>query len=372
MTDQAPNYDSSQSSRRVVRKVRRPRAALWSRSLPGGKTLWDWVNLLLAPLVVVIIMIVALQTLAAREQANATALEEQAALLDEVVAETGLLQSYIDEMSALMGNDDFPSLVARPLCLTPMVMRGESAEVESVEDMTSAESVTVGRDSTAAAYDELTDERLASLIRYTSNNQLFDLYFDCELESLTLTDADLSGVNFANVDLTEADLSGSQFHRADLSLATLTSADLSGAEFFTATLDRANMQMADLSGASISTSSTLTGADLSNSDLSNATITLATLRDVNLAFANLNGATIELSNLRGVDLTEADLTDVTFGDEVEIDATTILPDGTPASSTTDVDGFMARFTDTLHPDYWRSVDCDSPAYDSAADPSSCG
>ncbi len=62
----------------------------------------------------------------------------------------------------------------------------------------------------------------------------------------------LSGANLYGADLSGADLSGANLSGADLSRANLSGADLSGANLSGADLSRANLSGADLSGADLS------------------------------------------------------------------------------------------------------------------------
>ena len=88
-------------------------------------------------------------------------------------------------------------------------------------------------------------------------------------------------------------------------------------------------------------------ADLSGTDL----------RGVNFWQSNLAGADLRNADLRGANLTEADLNGANVSG-MQSDQTTVLPDGTTWSQDTDWD----RFTDSAHPDFWRSDNPDSPAY----------
>jgi len=142
-----------------------------------------------------------------------------------------------------------------------------------------------------------------------------------------LTDGTLEGANLENANLEDAPLYGSSMEDviltgADLEDANLTNAVLSGADLRNATLIEANLQFSNLQNA--------------------------TLRRTDLERAQLFGC-----DLTGANLVAADLTDTLLNDS------TILPDGSNWSP--DVD--MARFTSSSHPDFWRSTDPDSPAYE---------
>ncbi len=107
-----------------------------------------------------------------------------------------------------------------------------------------------------------------------------------ELREARLGGANLSGANLGSADLREAHLGG-----ADLSEADLGSADLSMTFLSTANFSRANLSMADLSGA-----------NLSRADLSGVKLSLADLSRANLRNANLSGADLDCASLNGADL----------------------------------------------------------------------
>lgn len=109
-------------------------------------------------------------------------------------------------------------------------------------------------------------------------------------------------------------LSTNECPLCDLSSVGLVMANLSGANLSGANLSRGNLSRADLSGANLS------GADLSGTSLNGA----------NLIGANLNGANLNGADLRGAYLTNANLT----GAQIEtayVQGTVGLPDhaGTP-------------------------------------------
>ena len=107
-------------------------------------------------------------------------------------------------------------------------------------------------------------------------------------------------------------------------------------------LREANLRDAKMEGTN------LTAANLRGADLRGAYLVYAILD----GRANLSGADLRGANLRGADLEYAIL------EGSKWDETTILPDGTPWTSETD----LARFTDPKHADFWRSDELGSPAY----------
>ncbi len=96
----------------------------------------------------------------------------------------------------------------------------------------------------------------------------------------------------------------------------------------------------------------LVRANLAMADLYRANLARADLWIANLAGADLSGANLFESHLRGANLERA-----------KFDEKTQLPDGSYWTFDTD----MRRFSDTVHPNFWRSDDPDCPAYQEPAE-----
>ena len=160
-----------------------------------------------------------------------------------------------------------------------------------------------------------------------------------QMRAASLAQADLSGQDLKWADLSQADL-----RQANLSNADMMGADLTGAELGKANLEAAILRGADLSGAKLQ-GAVFLQADLHWALLRNADLSGADLRQANLQGADLENATLEGANLEGANLKSVHL----YG--------TILPDGarwTPRIN-------LRRFTDSSHPDFWRSEDAQSLA-----------
>lgn len=80
-------------------------------------------------------------------------------------------------------------------------------------------------------------------------------------------------------------------------------------------------------------------------------------QNVTLGEIDFMGSSFMYADLRGADFTEANLKWVDFS-FATFDETTILPDGSRWTSTSD----LKRFTNPEHPLYWRSTLLFSPAY----------
>ena len=249
----------------IIWAYRSPWSGFGSYINPKGefqryKTLWDWMQLLIVPLV--------LAGFAAwfthRREGLARELEESRTLEER-------LQTYFDRMTELM--------------LDKGLRRSEPGA--EVRDIARVRTLTVLRG--------LDGERKGDLLRFLREA---DLITATNNSILMLDGADLSQADLFCAILRDANLRG-----ANLSGANLSGADLRGADLREARLSGANLY-ANLRGANLS------GAELSNADLRDARLRGADLRGANLRGANLSGA--ELSNadlrdaiLRGADLSEA-------------------------------------------------------------------
>jgi uncharacterized protein YjbI with pentapeptide repeats len=139
---------------------------------------------------------------------------------------------------------------------------------------------------------------------------------------------DLSGVKLNKATLAAAVLEGIDFSHASLEHCYFFDAKLSGANF-----SRAKMTFANFRGARLSTT------NFAEAELSNVNFARADLSGANLSNASLVGANFWRTNLSGANLDGANLVDASMID-VLADETTLLPDGSPYSSTTD----WRRFT----------------------------
>jgi len=130
---------------------------------------------------------------------------------------------------------------------------------------------------------------------------------DVDLTNANLTNANLDGANLSGADLTGALLDG-----AYLIGANLTGADLDGAYLIGALLDGLNLSTATLTGAILTdaslTGAILTGANLDGAILTNANLSGANFDGVVLGGTDLTGVNLTNANLDGATLTGADLT----------------------------------------------------------------
>ncbi len=265
-----------------------------------AKTFWDWLQLLLVPLLLAIAGVLFNQIQKDREQraideraerekreteqrAEREKREtEQRAKIERETAETrdktereiaadnqreAALQAYLDKMSEL--------LLEKKL--------RESAKGDEIRKIARVRTLTVLRG--------LDTTRKASVLHFLHESDLLDKNkLIINLNGADLSDADLSGADLSGVDLSGVDLSGVELEGADLSGADLSGADLSGA-ILGVSYDQISFgRVANLSDADLSRA-LLSGADLSGTDLSGAILSRADLSDADLSNANLKDAT---------------------------------------------------------------------------------
>jgi uncharacterized protein YjbI with pentapeptide repeats len=239
-----------------------------------GKTVWNWLDLLIVPLALAVIGL----AFSVQQDARQQRIENQRAEAERELAvqraQDESLQAYLDQMSTLMLEKD---------------LRNSEKDSE-VRTLAQARTLTVlGRVDTSRK-DEITKFLLeADLVREVGGS--------APIISLDL--ADLHGA-----DMRYANLKGAQLDRATLDGADLHLADLRGAYMFSADLDGADLSAADLSspGANsiLSGGTVLIGARLRHADLTGADLSYTYL-----GAAHLNGATLDGADLHGADLSDA-------------------------------------------------------------------
>lgn len=281
-----------------------------------AKTLWDWMDLLLIPL---ILAGAALLVNRSRRETQRQRSEEYAALEREIAIDRqqeAALQGYLERMADLLLKDKLSKFstdevrnVARVRTLT--VVRGLDAKRKGLVLLFLKDSGLIDREA------------------------VIDLC-GADLRGASLASASLSRINLSEADLSGADLSAANLGKSYLSGTNLSGANLGGANFggadlFEADLSDSNLTRANLRGASLN-GADLMGCRLSEADLSGADLGGVNLNVGYLAGANLSGAKLGGAKLVGADLSRADLsgTEIT---QTELDMAKSLegatmPDGT--------------------------------------------
>jgi uncharacterized protein YjbI with pentapeptide repeats len=263
---------------------------------PPAKTLWDWLQLLIIPLVLAVGALLFNLANTRTEQKIATQRYEQDQQIatqryeqDQQLAldkqREDLLQAYLDRMSEL--------LLEKDLRTNPSEEVRNVARVRTITVLTQLDARRIGY--------VFTFLRGAGLMSKTSNDN-----------AVSLKDADLRNVNWSQAYLSDANLSGADFLEADLSGAYLVGTNLSGAF-----LGQVNLSDAFLLGA----------------DLSDAILRAADLSYTNLVGVNLSGAYLLEADLSGADLSGANLKGATGVTVEELEKQTkslkgaTMPDG---------------------------------------------
>jgi uncharacterized protein YjbI with pentapeptide repeats len=236
-----------------------------------GKTFWDWLQLLIIPI------ILAGATIGfGLWQAHLADLQhqqDQRIALDQQQAT--ILQTYIDNIQDLLLNHN--------------LLKSKSYDDVAI----------LARARTLTALKELDPERKGRLLIFLHDARLIDVY-DKHGKTLNpiiyLNGADLSYADLEVADFIIPDLTGADFRAADLSHANLSGAILHGAHLSHANLYNAILSYADLTYAHLSHAN-LNGADLQFANLSYAILTRANFRDADLSHANLSKTDITQQQL---------------------------------------------------------------------------
>ena len=223
-----------------------------------AKTLWDWMQLVLVPAILIGVTLVwsATQTGSANKR-------------EDRLSQDALLLSYFTEMSGLTIDKKLLS----------------SKEGDPIR--------TVARTATLTVLHRLNGDRKEEVVHSLLEAGLVR----SDLPIVQLHDADLRGANFNGADLRNTDLHVVRLEGAHLEGAQLSSVSLLGAH-----LEGAHLGHADASQA------TIEGAYLARADLNRAVLTGADLNHADLTAANLTGADLTGANLTGANLTGANLT----------------------------------------------------------------
>lgn len=240
----------------------------------SGKTLWDWLELLIIPIAL------GLGALWFNRQEKRRELDLQQQRFEEDQKITrdsqyqSALQSYLDTISELLLKEDLFSKRA--------------SKGEPVRDVAQTRTTTMLR--------FLDVDRRNIIIQFLRDAGLADGL----LSGASLAKADLKKTNLNSINLSRTNLNGTILIGAYLGEANLSEAGLRGAD-----LRGTRMEYADLSGA-----------DLFEADISGAS----------LLGANLNEAKLQGANLNKVDLTRASITNEQLS-SVKSLINAILPNG---------------------------------------------
>jgi uncharacterized protein YjbI with pentapeptide repeats len=255
----------------------------------GTKTIWDWMELLIIP----IVLALGAWWLNTSERRNEREIAE-----DNRNQTT--LEAYFDRMTEL--------LLERTL--------RESQELDEVR--------CIARTRTLSVLRNLDSRRKGQVLQFlyesnlVSKNRVVDLtgadFDEAQLQDADLAGADLSGISLRNADLRKADLRGAILVEADLSKARLLDAYLNDADLGGANLEEAELSCARVEGSETS----LYHANLQKAKLRKTRLCRATLARADLRSAILRGANLSEARLHGANLSNADLRGLNKADLAEL------------------------------------------------------
>ena len=303
-----------------------------------GSTLRDWLPILIALLIPLVIFYGTTQI--TQEQANSEAKRAQAEQeLAEQRAQDEALQAYLDEMGQLMLNTDLldppdfstndnPSrTLARARTINVLAGLDTSRKERVFRFLLEAHLITNAPPTSPNTPSEATQPgQLDTPVIHLDG---------ANLQEVNLSGLRLDEVNVVGADLRGADLSHSVLHaawldEANLSEANLSNAGLSGVRFIRTILRNANLSDAYADAAEFNLAN-LTNADLAGADFygdlpevrnpenfpppKGALFTVANLRDADLSGTDLKHADFYRANLSGADLSGANLKNANVTEE---------------------------------------------------------
>jgi uncharacterized protein YjbI with pentapeptide repeats len=216
-----------------------------------GKTLWDWLQLLIVPAILIGVTFAwsATQTRGDNKREDRRIAADRAAA--EEARQDATLQGYLDQMSGLMLHEKL---------LTAKFGSPVRAVANTV---------------TQTTLRRLNGERQGEVVRFLS-------------EALLLV-GERPPIDLGGTDLRRADLRHASLQNANLEGINLEGVNLTGANLESANLPQANLRGANLGGANLYDAN-LAEATLAGANLSEALLDRATLADTDLESANLAGA----------------------------------------------------------------------------------
>ena len=225
------------------------------------KTFWDWLDLLIVPVVLAIGAYLFTRFENRRTQKIANQQSQDATL-----------QAYLDHIGSLLLDEKASKELHN--------LEKENEEPNKVR--------TLARARTLTALDQVGGSRKGTIVRFLREAHLILIQDGNQRVSpiIELGFANLKGASLGNAFLKDASL-----RRADLSRADLSRADLSGADLRDTYLREANLQRANL-----------IGADLSHASMIEADLQRANLREANLQRTCLSEANLQRTYLRGTNL----------------------------------------------------------------------
>jgi uncharacterized protein YjbI with pentapeptide repeats len=252
-----------------------------------GKTLWDWLGLLIVPITLALIGF-GFSWFQSYDESNRDAARKaiqderdatREAIQDEREASRSKAQADLQGTTEA-GRANSAALAAYLNDITGLIASAEGDLEETLS--------TPIRARTIATLNELDATRNAIVLEYLREAGMMPWV----LKRANLIGADLEFTNLRNADLSNSNLGNARLKAADLYSADLSDANLGEADLSSTDMRKARLVDTDLPGAN------LAGADLREAVLKNAYMPRA-----NLDGANLKGADLAGANLTGVEYT---------------------------------------------------------------------
>jgi uncharacterized protein YjbI with pentapeptide repeats len=265
------------------------------------RTLWDWLNLLIVPIVLALggYLFTLSENRRTREDAAGQReidreLADKRTNADRYIADQrrqdDALQGYFDHIGGLLLAKD-----------KPLRMSDEGDEVR-----------TLARARTLTVLRRLDSERKARVLQFLYEAELISKdgpiisLIGADLKGANLSGAVLDGANLRRVNLEGANLNEANLKRTNLSGARLEKANLAAASLKWASLASAHLEEANFEGALLD-EAFLPRAHLRRAVLPNAHLAAANLSSAYLEEVNLEGAILARAKLDGADLSRARL-----------------------------------------------------------------
>lgn len=206
------------------------------------KSFWDWLQLLIVPLMLAFAAFYLNYVSETRDKQIAEDRKQQE-----------LLKDYFSKMQTLiLAEKTLPKSNNKPT---------GSPSLDQDKSLLSQASQDIARALTLAVLDELDGPRKGKVITYLAESNLInkpkpEIKLDrANLQDIVLQDVDMGGVKINKADMTRANLTDVSLINADLTLSIFSSATLQKVNFSGATLDKSNFYNTKLKNITISTSS---------------------------------------------------------------------------------------------------------------------
>lgn len=245
---------------------------------PRARTLWDWMELLIVP----VVLSIGVWWLNKSDKDTEREIAQQKDTTEREIALErqwqATLEAYFDRMTDLLLH-------------------------ESLRSSCKGEVQTIARTRTLVVMRDLDRVRKGQVIRFLYKSGLLGQ----ENPIISVIGADLVETDLGGAKLPEVNLCNAQFIRANLCHADLTKAAFADAQLIESDLRGVNLTKAILLRTDLS-KALLEDARLDEADLRNANLSGTNLRKASLFKANLSGANLEGADLRDANLHEANLT----------------------------------------------------------------